>query len=194
VQRGGWEIENTLATGISACVDVARSRCEQVAGPRTGAAEALIEARWAGWYLFASQLVGSGNNHVAYIPEDPGPYMLAHPVASQSDPLGPVCCAPAPTPSVVPLLPAVATKTPPSASIRARALRNKDRLTVGRVTCATRCRVEVRVSGGDRRALRRAFSVRGTKAVRVPVRRGRLTVRIVVDGELLASGRSTYRS
>jgi hypothetical protein len=194
VLSGGWDVENTLATGISACVDVARSRCEQVAGPRTGPAEAVIEARWAGWYLFASQLAGSGNNQVTYIPEEPGPYMLGEPVVSQSDPLGPVCCAPARTPSVVPLLPPAATTKPPSASIRARALRHKGRLIVGRVTCATRCRVEVRVSGGDRRGVRHAFSARGTNAVRVPVRRGRLTVRIFVDGKLLASGRSTYRS
>ena len=82
----------------------------------------------------------------------------------------------------------VAAKAP-TASLRRTALRRKGRLVIGRVTCETRCAVRVEVTGGGRRAFQRSLSVRGTQSLTMPARRGRLSVRVTVDGKLLATGR-----
>ena len=76
----------------------------------------------------------------------------------------------------------------PTASVRARALRRNGRLIVGRVRCETRCAVALKVSGGNRRAVHRTLRVTGAKALTVPVRHGKLKVRVTVDGTLAASG------
>jgi hypothetical protein len=78
------------------------------------------------------------------------------------------------------------------ATLRARALRRNGRLIVGRVTCASRCAVALKVTGGGRRAVRRTFEVVGTQQLTVPLRRGRLSVRVTVDGKLAAAGRMRY--
>jgi len=76
---------------------------------------------------------------------------------------------------------------PPTVTLRARALRGNGRISVGRVTCAAPCKVAVKVSGGGEKAYTTTFVANGTKAITAPVRRGKLTVRVHVDGKLLAS-------
>jgi hypothetical protein len=90
------------------------------------------------------------------------------------------------------------TTTPPKAkapkvTLRARALRSGKRLTVGSVTCATRCRVVLRVGDG-RRTLRRTLSVRGTTRLTIVNgsklrKKVRLRVTVTVDGKRLKTGR-----
>jgi hypothetical protein len=75
----------------------------------------------------------------------------------------------------------------PVVTLRTRALRSKGRISVGRVTCEAPCKVAVNVSGGGKKAYRTTFVAHGTKAITVPARRGKLTVRVHVDGKLLAS-------
>ena len=72
-------------------------------------------------------------------------------------------------------------------------LRSGKRLTVGSITCVTRCRVRLSVGDGQR-TLKRTLSVRGT--TRLTIVNGsklrkqvRLRVVVTVDGKRLASGR-----
>jgi hypothetical protein len=51
----------------------------------------------------------------------------------------------------------------------------------------------VKVSGGGRKARTTTFTVAGRKAITTPVRRGKLTVRVHVDGKLAANGRVSAR-
>jgi hypothetical protein len=88
-------------------------------------------------------------------------------------------------------LPAVIVEpvvTAPVVKLRSRALRSKGRISVGRVTCQFRCKVAAKVSGGGKRAYTTTFVAdsRG-KAITAPARRGKLTVRVHVDGKLLAN-------
>ncbi|MDA0171749.1 hypothetical protein OJ998_21795 [Solirubrobacter taibaiensis] len=110
-------------------------------------------------------------------------YDLPAPTAlgSVSAPVGPLGL---PSPAVI-VEPVV---TAPVVKLRSRALRSKGRISVGRVTCQSRCKVAVKVSGGGERAYTTTFVAdsRG-KAITAPARRGKLTVRVHVDGKLLAN-------
>jgi len=81
----------------------------------------------------------------------------------------------------------------PTVKLRARALRRAGRLLLGRVTCPATCRVAIRVSGGGRRSSTRSWTGSGVMAITAPVRRGRLSVRVRVDGKLLTSARVRTR-
>lgn len=91
--------------------------------------------------------------------------------------------------TVTPIVPA------PAVTLRERALRSKGRISVGRITCAAAaCKVALKVSGGGRKAYVATFAAkRGVTAITAPARRGKLTVRVHVDGKLLASGKVTAR-
>jgi hypothetical protein len=143
-----------------------------------------LEPRWAGWYLFAqeSRYSGSSMGIPSLVPLPTPVTLRRSATVSASAPLGPVCCVAAPV-----------VKKAPTASVRARALRRKGRLHVGRVTCETRCSVQLKVSGGKRRAVYRTLRVTGAKALTVPVRHGKLKVRVIVDGTLVTSGPTTAR-
>jgi hypothetical protein len=77
----------------------------------------------------------------------------------------------------------------PSVKLRKRALHAKGRMSLGQVTCAQRCTVQVKVSGGGRKAKTTTFTLTGSRALRVATRHGRLAVRVRVDGKLAATGR-----
>jgi len=78
-------------------------------------------------------------------------------------------------------------------TLRRRALRADGRISVGRVACAVRCRVIVKVTGGGERAYTKTFRVTGAHAITVPYRSGNLRVRVGVDGTLLQTGRVIAR-
>ena len=80
-----------------------------------------------------------------------------------------------------------------TAKLRERALRSKGKLTLGQISCTPACRVSVKVSGGGRKAATTTFTVRGTQKITTPVRHGKLTVRVHVDGKLLANGKVVAR-
>jgi hypothetical protein len=193
---GGWgqdwqspAFSNAPRDRIYACREPTGGDCWLIA---YGTSVAL-EPRWAGWYLFAEQ---NGPTSIPWCVSILGcavsVALAAPPVhigpqpgqtAALSAPFGPVAAAPVPAPRE--------TKAP-AASIRTRAVRRNGRLLVGRVSCETRRSVQLKVSGGGRRAVQRTLSVTGVKSLTIPVRRGKLKVRVVVDGKLLASGRTTY--
>lgn len=147
-----------------------------------------IPAAFAGRYLFATERRIPGDqrgrplavpalwstNHAFDLPAETT-------LSSVSAPVGPLGIPS----TVVPPAPTAA----PAVTLRAKALRRKGRIHVGRVTCAERCTVTVRVSGGGRKAYLTSFSARGSKAITAPARRGKLTVRVRVDGKLLANGK-----
>lgn len=89
---------------------------------------------------------------------------------------------------IEPVLPPVKT-----AKLRERALRSQGKLTVGQISCVPSCKVSVKVSGGGKKAATKTFVVRGTQKITIPVRRGQLTVRVHVDGKLLANGKVAAR-
>jgi len=83
----------------------------------------------------------------------------------------------------------------PTVTLREKALRAKGKLSLGRITCAAEaCKVSLKVSGGGKKAAVTTFlAKRGATAITTPVRRGKLTVRVHVDGKLLANGKVTAR-
>jgi hypothetical protein len=87
-----------------------------------------------------------------------------------------------------PVGPIVREPVPPTATLRSRALRRNHQLSLGRVTCPQRCTVKLTVSGGGK-AYRRTLSATGLTALTAPYRHGKLTVRVEVDGKLLATGK-----
>jgi hypothetical protein len=150
------------------------------------------DPRWAGWYLFAQEYLSTGNavcnailgcsvNAVLPAPAFPSALRRSATV-ERSAPLGPIVGAPERT----------RISHGPLASIRTRALRRNGRLLVGRVSCES-CSVRLKVSGGKRRAHYETLRVTGVKSLIVPVRHGKLKVRVVVDGKLLTSGPTTAR-
>jgi hypothetical protein len=161
-----------------------------------GGESITLPAQYAGWSVIVEEYVSGAT-------EPGGPIVSASlippftPVTRrQTEPSATValsrpvvaCCVSAAPPAAAP--PAAAPAR--SASVRARALRTKGRLSVGQVDCPVRCTVRLTVSGAGRTVSRR-LSAQGTVALTVPPRRGTLKVRVVVDGQLLASGRTVAR-
>lgn len=187
---GGWALGRPLVqswtTGVLACREPTGGECWLIGW---GTQPATIDARWAGWYLLASERAFSMLALVQpALPAPPIPWApgtgSAH---ARSAPLGPVALGEAKPP-----IGYVKVGQKPKATIRARALRSKGRLTVGSVTCETRCSVGLKVSGGGRKAITRTFSVQGTQKLTIPIRRGKLNVRVTADGKLVSSGRTRY--
>jgi hypothetical protein len=147
-----------------------------------------LEARWAGWYAFATTMGYSGHTNAisAQAPPCPLPCALSAIFRSEnsvaSAPVGPIAAAPAPTPRPLPA----------TASIRARALRRDHRLSIARVNCPQRCAVTAIVTGGGKR-LKRTLTVTGFKALTIPPRHGKLKVRVEIDGKAVAEGISRAR-
>jgi len=195
---GGWGPVPELATldDIYACRNPAGTDCWLIEYGSTVA----LDPRWAGWYLFAQErhYAGSAVCHSAFgcaahallVPAPFRGELRTGATLARSSALGPVT-APPPAAAPPPVVTARKVKAP-SASIRARAVRRNGRLVVGRVRCETRCTVRLRVSGGNRRKVDRTFVMTGVKRLTVPVRRGKLAVKVTVDGKPLASGRTRY--
>jgi hypothetical protein len=195
---GGWGPVPELATSdaIYACSNPVGTDCWLIEYGST----VVLDPRWAGWYLFAQERHFAGNafchsafgcSQFAALAAPPLRLELrTGATVARSAPLGPVT-APPPAAAPPPVIAAREVKAP-SASIRARAVRRNGRVVVGRVHCETRCTVRLRVSGGNRRKLDRTFRVTGVKRLTAPMRRGKLTVKVTVDGKLVASGRTRY--
>lgn len=165
---GGWK--NDASTFIVACRTADGKDCIRITDSYPLSVK--LDAAWAGRYLFATTHIYFWNGVVglqfAGAPHPIGD-LSSGPLVARSAPLGPVAIS--------------------TASVRHRALRVNGGLSVGRVTCPTRCKVKLTVSGGGK-TTRRTFSVKGTKALTIPRRYGTLKVKIVVDGKTLAGGRS----
>lgn len=151
---GGW-VSGVSTSAILACPSPSRTDCEVLPA-------GAVLAKHRGWFLYAVEVRGSKD-----VP--PAPVSATRPERSAlvavSAPVGPVAAAP-PRSDV---------------TLRARASRAAGRVTVGRVTCAQRCRVELAVG-----SVRRTFSVRGTERLsvagsRLP-RTGRVKTTVTVDG------------
>jgi hypothetical protein len=179
---GGWSDtwRGGVGTELVACRSAAGTDCR-----RLGGAPETVSASDVGGYLFAMSSYGSGfsSGPVPPMPPPPPIFPAIGPntaVFSASPPLGPI--VPVAKPEVA----------PPTATLRSRALRRNHQLSLARVTCAAACKVKLTVTGGGK-TLRRTLSVTGTKALTIPPRRGRLKVKVVVDGKTLASGFSRAR-
>ena len=191
VWQDGWSYpwRNVVEDVLAACPDATgKDGCFAVA---VGADSVALDPRWEGYYLFAISSGASGTGGGSAIPPFAGGVYPVHPalgppVGLVSAPVGPIVhpSPPVAAPTVV--------KAAATASIRARALRAKGRLSVGRVTCPVKCTVKLMVSGGGK-TLKRTTTVTGTKALTIPRRRGALHVRVDVDGKRLASGVSKAR-
>jgi hypothetical protein len=190
---GGWPPPATSVISSQpqtlACTEPTGGECWWIA---TGTV--VLEPRWVGWYLFAREIVWPGDARCSFVPCPVSviakPVLPARadlapgPLVGLSAPLGPIA---GPQPPWV-LQGCVCLSPPaPKASIRARALRSKGRLHVGRVSCAARCSVQLKVSGGKRRAVYLRFTMTGAEALTVPVRHGKLNVRVRVNGKLVTS-------
>jgi hypothetical protein len=143
---------------------------------------AVLEARWQGWYAFATSSFYSGRTSA--IPAmAPWVYPYAQPRIfmsrlSHSGPLGPIAAPDPPS---------------PSAWIRGGALRRDGWLRIARVTCAAPCNVTFTVSSRGRKTLRQTLTVSGMQALVIRPRRGTLRVSITVNGKVLAAGTSRWR-
>jgi hypothetical protein len=188
--RGGWAYPwQTIDTNlVFACPDATATRdCSVVALSDPVA----LDARWTGFYLFAYSSRWSAPDPGSAVPAAPGmpfdldPRFLGS-TTLVSAPIGPVVVGAPPAPGVTTRV--FADPAAPRATVRPRALRVKGRLSIGRVTCPTRCVVRLTVSSAGRKALRRTLHVTGTKALTIPPRHGKLKVRVVVDGKTVASG------
>lgn len=161
----------------------------------SGSEAAALPPVLAGHYLFAVEARGPQDRRGWPVPglvlltwnlnyrfELPKSDQWAQYAISTPVPIGATAIAP-------PVIPA------PSVTLRERALRSKGRISVGRVTCAApSCKVAVKVSGGGKKAYYTTFVAKqGVTAITAPVRRGKLTVRVHVDGKLLVSGKVTAR-
>jgi hypothetical protein len=170
--------------------------CPTPAGGDCWGVEPRLEARFAGWYLIArTQHHPNGVfNEVAGWPVPPYPVWggLDTSITDRySVYSAPVQVLPPPAVPPVPVperLPDVAKPKAPTAALRAKALRRNGRLQLGRVTCEIRCTVKLTVAGRAR-----TFKVLGTSTLTTSLRKGRMVVRVVVDGRLLASKRVSAR-
>jgi hypothetical protein len=187
---GGWALGRPLVhdwtSAVLACREPTGGECWLIGW---GTRPVTIEARWAGWYLIASERAFS-----AFALSQPGlpvpPVQWALGAGSahaRSAALGPVAAE-----AFAPPIGYAKVGQQPKATIRSKAVRRNGRLTIGSVTCESRCEVRVKVSGGGRKALTRTLSVQGTQKLTIPIRRGKLAVRVSVDGKLVAAKRTRY--
>jgi hypothetical protein len=200
--RGGFA-NAYRSPAIEACAQPASGPCFTIATPSYTCVahpvserdacrdrfRATIEPRWEGWHLLASESWDSGHQSrvipAVWDPPPYGPYSRFPQTSARwgvSAPLGPVAAAPAAPPPPPGLTLRADTDTTPKVVLRRRALRRDGRLQLGRVTCPVRCTVKLTVNGRSR-----TFRVTGTRTLTTPVRKGRLKVRVAVNGKRLAS-------
>lgn len=191
---GGWG-DDVSQLSLFVCRTEAGGDCRYVAGP--------LRNEYAGMYAFAVDVRRANNDHVGLAPPDGSGYPLPSRTAtvSVSTAAGPIATSAADAPAIpaprVPGNSSPTTTTPkakaPKVTLRKRVLRAGKRVTVGSITCATRCRVRLSVGDG-RRTLKRTLSVRGTTRLTIVNgsklrKKVRLRVVVTVDGKRLASGR-----
>jgi hypothetical protein len=178
---GGWT-GHGVGARVLHCATAAGEHCETL----TGTDGALVGPAHVGKYLFVESRRSGPYSTVPPLIED-----LEPPAAYRSlaGPYGPISAPPAPpAPVGQPAPPPAAPRS--GATLRARVLRERGRLVVGRVRCEARCKVDLRVSDG-RRTVKRSFTTQGSTALRVgkALRRGRLTVTVTIDGKPAAFGK-----
>jgi hypothetical protein len=192
---GGWG-DDVSQLSLFACRTDAGEDCRYVAG--------ALRDDYAGMYVFAVDARRANNDHVGLAPPDGSAYPLPSPTAtvSVSAASGPIAVASQDAPAIVPPRSTqgggATTTTPtkakaPKVTLRKRVLRAGKRLTVGSITCATRCRVRLSVGDG-RRTVKRTLSVRGTTRLALVNgtklrKKVRLRVVVTVDGKRLKTGR-----
>jgi hypothetical protein len=197
---GGWAAapftEGAPRSGyaIAACSDETGTQCFLIAEQQVALDGIQLEPRWVGWRLLVGEWRQAGGNPVPAIGwAPPVPMTLERLQGGQPAPYGTATGTRARLSAMsAPVAgnPGAAAPADPTVKLRARALRAKGRMTVGRMTCALSCKVAVKVSGGGRKARTTTFLARsGSTAITVPARRGKLTVRVRVDGKLLANGK-----
>ena len=179
--------------------------CRTEGGDGCVAFSGALRAEHSGRYAFAVDTRRANNDHAAQTQADGATVTLPSRTAtiSVSRAAGPIATSAAdapPIPAPAALGGPSGTTTPttpkakaPKVTLRKRVLRSGKRLTVGSVTCATRCRVRLSVGDG-RRTLKRTVSVRGTTRLTLVNgsklrKKVRLRVVVTVDGKRLASGR-----
>ena len=185
---GGWGDE-VITNALITCPGLSGPGCEYLvnrAGTwNFGMGDRPLAARLAGWYVYAVEYRSARdmNPYLEALPPPPGgPATRPEPSAlvAVSAPAGPIAT---PVPVVSPPPPVKVAE--PSVVIRKRALRSGRRVTVARVRCAQRCKVELRVSDG-RRVLTRTLRVTGSAPLTIVrgerLRAGLLRVRVAVDG------------
>ena len=146
--------------------------CRTEGGDGCVAFAGAVRAEHAGRYVFAVDARRANNDHAAQPQADGAAVTLPSRTAivSVSAAAGPIATSAADAPAIpAPRVPgggsSPTTTTPkakaPKVTLRKRVLRSGKRLTVGSITCATRCRVQLSVGDG-RRTAKRTLSVRGT--------------------------------
>lgn len=149
---GGWGGEFDILH-VEACRTASGRDCTTIVHPRAFRRSPAIDPRWSGHYLFAFDeryAKGTGFELIGYrVPFAIAPTPVG-PTVSRSAPLGPV--------------------TGPGLALREHPLLLRDeRLLLGRVTCAQRCGVSVRLRA-ESAGVGARFEVRGTRRIAVPAR------------------------
>ena len=169
-----------------------------------------LRAEHQGRYAFSVVTRTASNDHVPAAPADGTPAATVPTrtaIVVVSSAAGPIAADVADAPPIpAPTAPGGGGSTPgtpgtpgtpqakkPKVKLRKRALRRGKRVTVGSVTCATRCRVRLSVGDG-RRTVRRTLNVTGTKQLVIVNgsklrKKVRLRVVVTVDGKRLKTGR-----
>ena len=165
---GGWA--GLTSTRLLSCKAADGLECDLL---RTGEP---LSAEHLGRHLFVTRS-HAGHHYFPY-------YSAGVGAERTSGPYGPVTGPPTPAARIAPALQTgpPASAKPVSVSLRTRALRRNGRLELGRVTCVESCSVRLTVNGRSR-----TFRMTGTRTLTTPVRKGRLKVRVAVDGKRLAS-------
>lgn len=197
---GGWdaapEFYAAQATGqwLTVCREPSGTDCAVL-----GDSSVELAQRWAGWYLFVDEtrwFHGVWGSTLFPSPltisVTPLPYRIPRlwtlgANQTRSAPVQVCCVLPAPAVDTLQARPAS-----PAASVRPRAQRRKGRLHVARVACAVRCAVRLTVTSATG-TVAHSFAVQGARSLSIRPRAGLLSVRVSVDGKVLARGRSRSR-
>jgi hypothetical protein len=205
---GGWANDRSTLSLVAcmtpqgnACIGVpAADQCRPcVENPMraqsSGEGPAAIPPALGGRYLLATESRWSVDVRGRGIPGIAASPLWAMQTAFNLRPASSRRAVSAPVGPIVVRVPAVnQPPVAPTVTLRARALRSKGKLRVGRITCATSCTVSVKVSGGGKKASTTTFVAKpGVTAITTAVRRGKLTVRVHVDGKLLANAKVATR-
>lgn len=176
--RPGWRpeypIREATYTKVIACRTPEHTECRFLPdGP--------LAQRWGGWYLFAASTRSDGDytgRPIAGSAPWPSSSWDAPDLRTRaySAPVQVCCTLPAPP----------VTR---EVTLRKKALRGDGKISVGRVTCSEPCYVTLRVSGGNRKATVTRLTAKGLHALKAPARKGKLLVRVYLDGDLVKTGR-----
>ncbi len=184
VWAGGWGDELS-DWRVIACPTPAPSGCAVLGDPAgqttAGMGERVVEAKYVGWHLYAVEYRSAADR-------DPKAELVPPPSPGAPTTLPAASALVSVSAAVGPVLPAA-----PVATLRARALRTGDGLSLGTITCPRRCAVALTVSDSHRTVRRTLPAGPGTTRLAIS-RRTRLhgaslKVTVTVDGHRVAAGR-----